>query len=273
MKQNELPEYSVYILTEYYKNNIHPFLDAFADNCLWLGPAQGQMIWGREALHEAFAQENNQLTFSMWNLQVVPLPVSDTSLDVVVTYVVRSYYADDVCLDFQQRTELLWVQESVRDEEGAAHAEYRIRSCHISNEFPYDGRDVIYPNHFTDLPIAQIYRGGDRPYRTELKGLLGSYFYLADDTILWIENKKSHTLIHTLDREYESVEHINTIVEKYRESLCKVHISYAVNPLYVTEIGRFYVQLEDGTRLPVPEKRYTKIKEELRDRMEALRKE
>lgn len=50
---------------------------------------------------------------------------------------------------------------------------------------------------------------------------------------------------------------------KYTETLCRIHASFAVNPLYVSDIGRFYVKMQDGKRLSVPEKKYTAIKAEL----------
>lgn len=268
MKRSELPEYSAYIISEYYKNNIQLFLDALSINCLWIGPAQGQMIRTKKALLAAFAQENNQLTFAVQNMQIIPIPVNAGSMDVVLTYTVITYYPDGENNIFQQRTELLWGEESVKDAEGNIIKDYAIYVCHVSNEFPYDTRDTIYPNHFNELDIAKIYRGKISSLKLSLKGPYNSYFYLTDDTIMWMESKGSHTLIHTTNKVYESTETLTAIVKKYEGALYKVHASYAINPLHVSGIGRFYVQMDDGKQISIPEKKYTKTRDEINRRIE-----
>lgn len=273
MTRSELPEYTAYIITEYYKNNIQPFLEAFSPNCLWIGPAEGQMIRTKEALLAAFAKEDNQLTFAVQNLQVIPIPVNATSIDVILTFTVISYYPDGETTVFQQRVELLWAQESITDVTGDTAKDYFIKVCHISNEFPYDTRDTIYPNHFTELDIAKIYAGRISLCKFALKGLYNSYFYLSKDTIMWMESKGTHTLIHTIDRVYESVETLTSIVEKYPDALCRIHSCYAVNPIFVSRIGRFYVLMDDEKRMSIPEKKYTKTRDEINRRIAEYKSE
>ena len=268
MNQRELSEYSAYLVEEYYQNNIQPFLNAFSEQCIWLGPAQGQIIHTKKALISAFSYENNQLTFDIQNMHIVPILVNDTCIDIILIYTILSYYPNGETISFQQRTELLWVEESITDSDGNTVKDYFIRTCHISNEFPYDTRDTIYPNHFNELDIAKIYTGRIHLCKFSLKGLYNSCFYLSGDTIMWMESKKSHTLIHTINRVYESVETLTTITQKYPESLLKVHSSYSINPMYVSCIGRFYVQMDDGKRISIPEKKYTKTRDEINQRIE-----
>lgn len=254
MKKSELPEYSKYIITEYYKNNIQPFLDSFAENCLWIGPAEGQMIYSKEALLNAFSAETHQLTFAMQNIELIPMSVSRTSLDVILTYRITSYYPNGETTVFNQRVDLLWITENQN---------FRIRVCHISNEFPYDSRDKIYPNHFTELPIASTYVGNMSSEKIPIKGLRNNYFYLNINTIMWMESNGHHTLIHTVDKVYEAADSLSCVTEQIGDSLCRIHASYTVNPIYVKSIARFHVLLEDGTWLPIPEKKYTQVKKTL----------
>lgn len=48
-------------------------------------------------------------------------------------------------------------------------------------------------------------------------------------------------------------------MKKY-DFLLRVHSSYIINKKYVDSIHRFYIIMNDGTKIPVPEKKYTKIK-------------
>lgn len=272
MIKKDLPDYSAYIITEYYKNNIQPFLNALSEKCLWIGPAQGQMIHTKKKLLDAFSQENNQLTFEMQNLQIIPIAAGASALDVVLHFTIISYYPNGETIVFQQRVELLWVEETVKDEDGNNTKEYFVRVCHISNEYPYDDRDTIYPNHFDELDIAKIYTVQTKMSKSALKGLYGSYFYLSGHTIMWLESKGSHSLIHTRNKVYESLESITAVANKYPDFLCKIHASYAVNPAYISEIGRFYVCMDDGKQLNIPEKKYTQTRDELNRRIELLNK-
>ena len=51
--------------------------------------------------------------------------------------------------------------------------------------------------------------------------------------------------------------------KKYHNYLLRIHAGYIINPNCVTKIERFAVYLSDGTKLPVPEKKYTAIKQHI----------
>ena len=38
------------IITQYYQNNITPFLEAFHDDALWIGPAEKQILRTRDSI-------------------------------------------------------------------------------------------------------------------------------------------------------------------------------------------------------------------------------
>ena len=49
--------------------------------------------------------------------------------------------------------------------------------------------------------------------------------------------------------------------KKYDDHLLRIHTSFLVNPSCVAKIERFNLQLQDGAILPIPEKKYTEVKE------------
>lgn len=53
--ENTTLDKSIYIITEYYKNNLNPYFECLADNVLWLGPAEKQEIRGKENIINAFS--------------------------------------------------------------------------------------------------------------------------------------------------------------------------------------------------------------------------
>ena len=264
MKKTDLVDYATYIVTEYYKNNITPFLNAFSENCIWIGPTEGQMIHSKKALLEAFSMEETPLTFEMRDLVVYPVPVSRCSMDTILTYTIITYYPNGYANIFKQRTELLWVEEAATDESGKRTKDFFIRVCHISNEFQYSKSDRIYPNHFEELDIARLYSNTpDNSNKITLKGLHNSFLQLSAESIMWMMCKAGHTIVHTTTNEYESVEQLASIVKRYPDLALRIHSSHAVNPTYVSEIGRFYVIMSDGKKLSIPEKKYTKTRDEI----------
>ena len=272
MQKSELPDYTARMIDEYYKNNISLFLNALSDKCLlWLGPHEGQIMRSKAELLEAFAKETSQLSFRVQNLEVIPVPINATAMDVILVSTVITIFPGGESVAIQQRGELLWVEETVTDESGNSVKDYRVRVCHISNEHPHDKRDTIYPTHFVDLDVARFYVGKPDTDKFAFKGVGGSYFYLSSGTILWMVSKGRHTVIRTTSRVYECIESLSAVTEKYADVLCRVHACYSVNPAFVAEIGRFYVVMGDGERISIPEKKYTATRDALQRRMGALR--
>lgn len=60
---------SIYIITEYYKNNLNPYFESLADDVLWLGPAEKQEIRGKENIINAFSNDKHELTFSIGSIK------------------------------------------------------------------------------------------------------------------------------------------------------------------------------------------------------------
>ncbi len=269
MEKTKLPEYSVYIITEYYKNNIRPFLNSFSEKCICIGPAEKQMIHSRKALVAALARENGPAGCSIQDIRSIPIPVDRTSMDVILTYTVATRRPDGKTLLFQQRAELLWAEECKRDGTGQEERDYLIRVCHISNAYPCSAQNTISPDYPPGMDMAKLYPGRARRHKYALKGLYNSFFYLSNNAIMWMSSKYGNTIIHTADRTYESTESLSTVVEKY-PNLCRIHNSHAINPMYLSEIGRFYARMDDGTKLPIPEKKYTKTREEINRRIHEL---
>lgn len=54
MKSDLLIHESIHIITEYYMNNLQPFFDCLADDVLWLGPTEGQILRGRQNIIDTF---------------------------------------------------------------------------------------------------------------------------------------------------------------------------------------------------------------------------
>ncbi len=86
MNISKVAEHTAYIITEYYQNNITPFLEAFHEDALWIGPAQKQILRTRKAILEAFAQENHELRFCLHDLTILPLTVGSRQVCEIMVF-------------------------------------------------------------------------------------------------------------------------------------------------------------------------------------------
>lgn len=92
MNTNEIIEKSVYIITEYYKNNTQPFFDNIDDDILWIGPAENQILRGKANILSAWSNESHSLTFTMSDITTIPIRCSATVFEIVLIYHIYTHY-------------------------------------------------------------------------------------------------------------------------------------------------------------------------------------
>ena len=106
-----------------------------------------------------------------------------------------------------------------------------------------------------------LYKGSGN--KLFFKGLNQSILYIQSERILYMESMNQHTLIHLPEENYECCERLSSIAKRLNEGFIRIHASYLVNPKYVQSIQRFSLRMDNGAILPIPEKKYTKVKSEL----------
>ena len=258
MNIQEVAKQAVDIVMRYYNNDIQPFLDACDEDVLWIGPAENQIIRTREALVAAFAAEKNDLRFVVHDLKVIPIPTTNSHVcEIILVFTVDTIWPDGSVNRVRQR-----IQLTVTERRGTI----RLRVCHISNAIVYDERDTIYPIHYESNYKKFMLAGEQRSERVQIKSISKALLFLNSSQILYVETARSHTVIHTVEEDYESVESLQTLTNRYPDLFVRCHASYLVNPQYVSEIRRFRIRLQNGIELPVPEKKYMAVKTELQKR-------
>lgn len=249
------------ILTQYYNNNITPFLDACHEDVLWIGPAEKQIIRTKKMLVDTFLSEQHELKFVLHDLVITPLATtSNRVVEIIMFFTVDTIWPDNSMNRVKQRIHLSWVMN---------HGVPQIRLCHISNAICYDDRDTIYPVHydskFHGMPLAGVSRSERLSFKAANKSLL----FLNLNQILYIESHGRHSNIHTTTDSYETTESLISLEGRLSDYFLRCHQSYLVNPDFVSSIERFRLTLSDGFVIPIPEKKYTQIKRLLLDLINA----
>lgn len=238
------------ILIQYYENNTQPFFDHCHADILWMGPAMKQMIRTKKALVEAFANEDNPLRFKVYDLTATPFYISANCTEVLLTYIVDTFWPNGDSNRIYQRITLTW--EIKKDLP-------RIRVCHISNPIDYDERDSIYPVHYLENH-SHMTLFMESSEKLSFKGKNRAVLYTSPEQILCMESMGNHTLIHLSSQSFECTERLSAISKRLNDRFLRCHASYLVNTLYVQSIERFTLTLTNGKKIPIPEKKYTSVK-------------
>lgn len=203
---------SVHIITEYYENRLQPFFDAIDDDLLWIGPAERQWMQGKENILNAFTQEEGRhhLTFRMSNISATPISCGTHACEIILTYLVYTYYPNGAMTVHDQRLHFTWRDKKVTGPDGKKHLVPKAAVIHISNAFPYDDRDKIYPVHYDEMKVPTTLTPATGP-RITISGSNHVCHFLAANSILYIEtgSRSPYTVFHTLNGEFNSTESIS----------------------------------------------------------------
>ena len=263
MKTDDIIEKSIFLIMEYYKNNLRPLFENLGEDVLWIGPAERQQIRGRDNLVKAFSAEKHHLKFTMGDIKAVAISPHASVREVLLHYDIYTHYPSGNTDLHDQRLHLTWRER--RAKAGFEKA-YRpeIVMIHISNAWKYDTRDKIYPVHYENVPSRPLVHPHPETW-VVVKGTDMSIHRIAASHILYIETVKhsSRFLVHTKTGTIMAIGTLRDMEKNYLGIFIRIHASYLVNPSYVEEIRRFFVILSDGTQLPVPEKKYMQVKKHL----------
>ncbi len=257
MKTDDLIRRSIFIITEYYKNNLEPFFESISDDILWLGPAERQQMQGRENLIQAWAAEKHSLTFTMGDIKALCVSPHSRVKEILLHYDIYTHFPNGNTELHDQRLHYTWRENRAKTAAGW-ESRSEIVMLHISNLWKYDSRDFIYPVHYET--VARLIEKPE--HFVTVKASDQSIRRIASNHILYIETiKRSAKLrMHT---ESDTITINGTMPEferSYPGLFLRIHAGYLLNPAHVRKICRFFVTLSDGTQLPVPEKKYTQIK-------------
>ncbi len=260
MTTDELINRSIFIISEYYKNNLEPYFDSIGEDILWFGPSEGQCIQGKQNIIDTWTQEEHSLTFTMGDIKVQYVSPTSSVKEIMLEYDICTHYPSGNTHVHRQRLHYTWNQKRKKGPHGwETHAE--IVMIHISNLWHYDSRDTIYPVHYEKMhePVRMISKA---ERFVTIKASDRSVYRLLADHILYIETVKrsARLLVHTRSGTITINETLQDFEQRHPGLFLRIHASYLINPTSVREIQRFFVTLLDGTELPIPEKKYTKIK-------------
>ena len=258
MDRQEIGRLSIRIVQTYYQNDLRLFFEYLDEKVLWYGPAKGQFLSGRQALLDAWGQEENPLTFTLGNIRLDCAASHPAYCEVLLSFPVTTNYPSGEHIPVDQIIHITWCERKIEGMEGR---QPRILVIHISNLYQPHEADNIYPVHFNQIYKGEVPISGTGR-RLHFRGADRADHYLFPDSILWIESAggSRHARLHMLDGTVDVTDSVQKIAQRHGAFFLRCHNCYLVNPAFIADIRRFQVILADGKALPIPEKKYTAFK-------------
>jgi len=137
---------TIQLIEKYYANDRRLFFEYMDDDIIWIGPAIRQYMEGKQNLLDAFAQEHHSLLFRTAQMSSRMVTGSRSSCEVLVRFLVYTYYPSGHISMHHQRVTLFWKKHKAE-----RFPQWRYAMIHISNGMEVDNRDTIYPTHFDEF--------------------------------------------------------------------------------------------------------------------------
>ena len=118
MKADDVISRSIFIITEYYENNLEPFFESIGEDVLWLGPAKRQYIQGKQKLIDTWMAESHNLTFTMGDIEATCASPAANVQEVLLHYEVSTHYPSGKTFLHDQLLHFPWRERRVKHEGG-----------------------------------------------------------------------------------------------------------------------------------------------------------
>lgn len=250
-------------LTRFWQLDVEFPIKYFHKDIVWIGSAQSQFTEGYEdtaADYRSIAEE--LVPCHLLRQEFTAVQNVGNACTIAGKYLTTTDDEADYFLQVQQRCTFVW---EIMDGKPV------IKHCHISNPMGElklaEGERV--PNALGKM--ANQYVMQEMAYRSEgkrivLPGEVDVVRFLAPFEIIHVSAKGRSCIVHTIngDAFYARIS-ITDFPKIGGSSFVAVHRSHVINLRYISEIRKFKVTLMDGTVLPVPEKRYIRVREMLKE--------
>ena len=263
---------SVRLTEEYYNNNRELFFDCMDDKLIWIGPGIHQYIEGKQNLVNAFEAEHNTLKFRTTQMSSKTISgANGSTCEVLLKYVVYTYYQSGHISTHNQRVTLLWKKVK---RNGVFVWKYTV--MHISNGMDGDERDNIYPLHLDEYETRQFNATFDNLTKQQHERLIVrgedySTYYIEYPDIQFIRGGKAiRSEIHTRDKVINARLLIDELCKILPEQFYRPHRSYIVNVYEIANLSRCKITLRDDTEIPIPPKRYNEVAKDIKALLEKL---
>lgn len=194
------------------------------------------------------------------------LPDTGTVI-VTARFLVASNPATGMISASQNRATLVWAMT----DNG-----YKLSHLHLSvpREASGNANPHASVNHETYRYAKALLDQIVRRSAVSIRDTGGTIHYVSDVEVLYIEASRQRSIVHCLNETIVVRRGFKDLVNEFGSALVTIHRSFAVNPTHVKSLRADAVVLDDGSEVPLPQRKSADMRQLLSaaiDRMESSR--
>ncbi len=249
-----MPELSKMMIREHYARNFEFVLSYIADEISWVGPLEEQYVIGKDVFKEKLTPEQDTKVDVSEDEYYIAASGKDFCT-VVGRYVAATDPGSKMLLVMKQRVTFQWIWRDKKPQ---------VVHLHLSNPWEYVDKDEPFPYRAAKEAYEYICQNHISDNRIiPLSSVDNETIFVELNKIIYIEAERTHCIIHGIDRKVTVKNRISELARELSGQFCRVHRSFLVNINYISRTNRYEVILCNKVVLPVPEKRYQIIKNEI----------
>lgn len=260
-QQEELIALTEECLACFWQRDPEFVIQYFADDIVWIGSQENEFIEGSEASADDLRTTTKELKPCHLSQASFSVTFHNREICAVVSrYLVSTDEEVGYHLQTVQRCTFIW---SVAEDVPQLH------HIHVSN--PIGEMKVTdeerFPNTLGKLSkrhwqeSLEAYKDQSRIVISDVKDKV---HFLRCNEILYISSYRRYCLVHTTDGASIQIRvPMKDFLASVNDTFTDIHRCYIINNTYLKSIQPYEVTLVDGTKLPVPVKRYTEVKKRI----------
>lgn len=258
--EQELIRLTQYTLEQYWQKNCEVILSYCTDRVVWIGAEQSEYMVGIEAVRKDFYALMEVLQpCVLVNSEFVTIQNTGNACTIGGRYLVETREDAAYFIQGEQRCTFTW--ELIEGKPKICH-------MHVSNPLgeikKAEGQRFInemgqMAKKYMEEKISDL-----RSKPEAIEGVDGSTRFISTSDILYAEARARYCDLTLKTGEIFSAKLSLTGFEKIADPyFVRVHRSYMVNIRYLSRIQPFEVIMRNKVRIPIPEKRFSEVREQI----------
>ncbi|MGN0071185.1 MAG: LytTR family transcriptional regulator DNA-binding domain-containing protein [Atopobiaceae bacterium] len=100
----------------------------------------------------------------------------------------------------------------------------------------------------------------------------GVAHFLDADSVIYLEAERQYTMVHTTEGIFRLAKVLGKVASELPPTFLRVHRGFVINVAHVREIHTRQIILDEGTAIPMPERRSVQVRKEVEEAIGALGK-
>ena len=253
-------------IIDFYNDSMENIFEYIDDDVIVIGPYEGMFVRGKKKLIEGYNKMQGKPKFELSNMSSNIIELDRHNCEIFYMFMVYTHYPDGDVLQHSQRIQFTWNEKNYTNENNVKVKEARIKAFHMSNSLKMGSVDLARGSQFeSPLPIEVKMSTLEQGRRIEVTGLNRTTYYFLPQTVKYIQSTDngSHSVLYSVQGNITCIETVAALEKKYPDLLIRCHQSFLINPGFVNYLKRFELGIINGPSIPIPEKKYTKVKKQI----------